>query len=117
MQLLETFDDFVHILHKSSHPSYAIKFEHKCYFGQVLFGDCFSIISISTDCLFFLFNSHRRSICEFFSSSGIFLVSVHQKYLKAQKNCSRIYLQYIFTYCKGKFVFKIKLQFSRYSAI
>lgn len=44
-----------------------------------------SIISISTDCLFFLFNSHRRSVCEFFSSSGIFLVSVHQKYLKAHK--------------------------------
>lgn len=85
MQQLETFEDFIHILHKSSHPSYAIKSEHKCYFGQVLFGDCFSIISISTDCLFFLFNSHRRSVCEFFSSSGIFLVSVHQKYLKAHK--------------------------------
>lgn len=40
MQQLETFEDFVHILHKSSHPSYAIKSEHKCFFGHVLFGDC-----------------------------------------------------------------------------
>lgn len=34
MQQLETFEDFVHILHKSSHPSYAIKSEQKYYFHK-----------------------------------------------------------------------------------